>query len=165
MPEEDADFLLSLIKTTLKDIMTTVSGQFIIYNDANNQYYIDVDKIVDYDEKIKQKASIMADGELNRYFYDVVYRCLEWDAKQYVTNFNIYEYDLNWDSHNIFREGYLFMGLPEREAQHSRSAISISTSCLRMTLLVLRFRICRMKFICISSLRTNSGRLGTLCCS
>jgi hypothetical protein len=30
MPEEDADFLLSLIKTTLKDIMTTVSGQFII---------------------------------------------------------------------------------------------------------------------------------------
>lgn len=112
MPEQDADFLLSIIKTTLRDIMTTVSGQFIIYNDANNQYYIDVDKIVDYDEKIKQKASIMADGELNRYFYDVVYRCLEWDAKQYVTNFNIYEYDLNWDSHSIFREGYLFMGLP-----------------------------------------------------
>lgn len=112
MPEQDADFLLSLIKTTLRDIMTTVSGQFIIYNDSNNQYYIDVDKIVDYDEKIKQKASILADGELNRYFYDVVYRCLEWDAKQYVTNFNIYEYDLNWDSHNIFREGYLFMGLP-----------------------------------------------------
>ena len=112
MPEEDADFLLSLIKTTLKDIMTTVSGQFIIYNDANNQYYIDVDKNVDYDEKIKQKASIMADSELNRYFYDVVYHCLEWEAKQYVTNFNIYEYDLNWDSHNIFREGYLFMGLP-----------------------------------------------------
>ena len=112
MPEEDADFLLALIKTTLRDIMTTVSGQFIIYNDANNQYFIDVDKIVDYDEKIKQKASIMADGELNRYFYDVVYRCLEWDAKQYVTNFNIYEYDLNWDSHGIFREGYLFMGLP-----------------------------------------------------
>lgn len=55
MPEQDADFLLALIKTTLKDIMTTVSGQFIIYNDANNQYYIDVDKVVDYDEKIKQK--------------------------------------------------------------------------------------------------------------
>ncbi|MCB5288407.1 MAG: DUF6079 family protein, partial [Candidatus Cloacimonetes bacterium] len=112
MPEDDADFLLSLINTTLKDIMTTVSGQFIIYNDANNQYYIDVDKVVDYDEKIKQKASILADGEIDRYFYAVVYNCLEWNAKQYVTNFNIYEYDLNWDSHSIFREGYLFMGLP-----------------------------------------------------
>ena len=112
MPEQDADFLLGAVNATLKAIMTTVSGQFIIFNDANNQYYIDVDKIVDYDEKIKQKASVMAESELNTYFYKVVYSCLEWDAKQYVTNFEIYEYDLNWDSHNIFREGYLFMGLP-----------------------------------------------------
>ena len=112
MPEEDAEFLLGIIKTTLRDIMRTVSGQFIIFNDANNQYYIDVDKTVDYDEKIKQKASVMANGELNRYFYDLIYHCLDWDAQQYVTNFNIYEYDLNWDSHKMFREGYLFMGLP-----------------------------------------------------
>ncbi len=112
LPEQEADFLLGLVSTTLKDIMTTVSGQFIIHNDANNQYYIDVDKVVDYDEKIKQKASFLADSEMNRYFYDVVYSCLEWDAKEYVTNFKIYEYDLNWDSHNMFREGYLFMGLP-----------------------------------------------------
>lgn len=112
MPEQDADFLLGVVKATLRDIMTTVSGQFIICNEANSQYYIDVDKVVDYDEKIKQKASLMADGELNRYFYKVVYSCLEWDKKQYVTGFNIYEHDLNWDSHNIFREGYLFMGLP-----------------------------------------------------
>ena len=112
MPEQDADFLLGIVNATLRDIMTTVSGQFIIYNDANSQYYIDVDKVVDYDEKIRQKASLMADGELNRYFYQVVYSCLEWDKKQYVSGFNIYEHDLNWDSHNIFREGYLFMGLP-----------------------------------------------------
>lgn len=112
MPEQDADFLLSVIKTTLKDIMTTVSGQFIIYNDTNSQYYIDVDKVVDYDEKIKQKASFLADGELNRNFYDLIYRCLDWDATQYVSGFQIYQRDLNWDSHNIFREGYLFLGLP-----------------------------------------------------
>ncbi|WP_461487597.1 DUF6079 family protein [Phascolarctobacterium succinatutens] len=112
MPEQDADFLLALIKTTLKDIMATVSGQFIICNYANNQYYIDVDKVVDYDEKIKQKASIMAGGELNRYFYQLIYSCLDWDAKQYVPGFEIYQRDLNWDSHNIFREGYLFLGLP-----------------------------------------------------
>jgi hypothetical protein len=112
VPEQTADFLLSVVKVVLKDIMTTVTGQFIFYNDANNQYYIDVDKIVDYDKKIKQKASVLADSDLNRYFYTVVYNCLEWDEKQYVTNFNIYEYDLNWVSHNVFREGYLFMGLP-----------------------------------------------------
>lgn len=112
MPEQDADFLLGAVNATLKEIMKTVSGQFIIHNDSNNQYYIDVDKVVDYDERIKQKASMMAEGELNRYFYTVVYGCLEWEARQYVNGFNIYQYDLNWDSHNIFREGYLFMGLP-----------------------------------------------------
>ncbi len=112
MPEQDADFLLGAINATLKEIMKTVSGQFIIHNESNNQYYIDVDKVVDYDERIKQKASMMAESELNRYFYTVVYGCLEWDAKEYVNGFKIYQYDLNWDSHNIFREGYLFMGLP-----------------------------------------------------
>lgn len=112
MPEQDADFLLGAVNATLKEIMKTVSGQFIIHNDSNNQYYIDVDKVVDYDERIKQKASMMAEGELNRYFYTIVYGCLEWEARQYVNGFNIYQYDLNWDSHNIFREGYLFMGLP-----------------------------------------------------
>lgn len=112
MPENDADFLLGIVKVTLRDIMTTVSGQFIICNENNNQYYIDVDKVVDYDEKIRQKSSLMAEGELNRYFYRVVYSCLEWDKKQYVSGFNIYEHDLNWESHSIFREGYLFMGLP-----------------------------------------------------
>ena len=112
MPELDADFLLGTVNATLREIMKTVSGQFIMHNESNDQYYIDVDKIVDYDEKIRQQASVLADSELNRYFYKLVYSCLEWDARQYVTNFEIYEYDLNWASHNIFREGYLFMGLP-----------------------------------------------------
>ena len=112
MPEQDADFLLSTVKVVLKEIMATVSGQFIIYNEANNQYFIDVDKTVDYDEKIKQKVSLLTDDERNRAFYKIVYSCLNWDAKQYVTNFEIYQYDLNWDSHQIFREGYLFMGIP-----------------------------------------------------
>lgn len=112
MPENDADFLLGIISATLRDIMSTVSGQFLIHDEGNNQYYIDVNKVVDYDEKIKQKASLLSSDELNRYFYQVTYSCLEWDKKQYVSGFNIYEHDLNWQSHNIFREGYLFMGLP-----------------------------------------------------
>ncbi len=121
MPEQDADFLLGAVNAALREIMKTVSGQFIIYNEANNQYYIDVDKVVDYDERVKQRASMMAESELNRYFYKVVYGRLDWDARQYVPGFEIYQYDLNWDSHNIFREGYLFMGLPgERSTAQPR---------------------------------------------
>jgi hypothetical protein len=43
----------------------------------------------------------------------VLYTCLQWDAKEYVTNFKIYEHTLPWVSHNIFRRGYLFLGTPD----------------------------------------------------
>ena len=113
MPELDSEFLQSVIQQVLKDTMTTVSGQFIEHNEDNGQYYLDLKKDIDYDEKITQKASILDDISLNRYFFDAVYYCLEWDQKEHVTNFKIYEHTLNWDSHNIFRRGYLFMGTPE----------------------------------------------------
>ena len=50
-----------------------------------------MDKVVDYDEKIKQKASVMADSELNRFFYRWFMDVLDWDAKQYVPGFEIYQ--------------------------------------------------------------------------
>jgi len=113
MPERDSDFLQSVINQVLKDTMTTVSGQFVEHNDENGQYYLDLKKDIDYDEKITQKAAVLHDSSLNQYFFDVAYYCLEWDQKEHVTNFKIYEHTLNWDTHNIFRRGYLFMGTPE----------------------------------------------------
>ncbi|MCD8293625.1 MAG: DUF6079 family protein [Clostridia bacterium] len=119
MPVQDPDFLIGVIKTTLDDIMRTVSGQFIVHDNNNDQYYMDVDKTVDFDEKIKERDSLVSPDELNHAFYTIIYNCLEWDAKRYVADFEIYERDLNWDSHKIFREGYLFMGLPnERSTAH-----------------------------------------------
>lgn len=113
MPELDSEFLQSVIQQVLKDTMTTVSGQFIEHNDDNGQYYLDLKKDIDYDEKITQKAAVLDDSSLNRYFFEVAYYCLEWDQKEHVTNFKIYEHTLNWDTRNIFRRGYLFMGTPE----------------------------------------------------
>lgn len=113
MPDQSSDTLQSVVQTVLKDVMTTVSGQFIEYNADNGQYYLDLKKDIDYDEKITQRAAVMDDDSLNNYFYDVVYYCLEWEQKEHVINFKIYEHTLNWLSHNIFRRGYLFLGTPE----------------------------------------------------
>ena len=82
MPDQSSDTLQSIIQAVLKDIMTTVSGQFIEHNTDNGQYYLDLKKDIDYDEKITQRAAIMDDDSLNSYFYDVVYYCLEWDQKE-----------------------------------------------------------------------------------
>ena len=113
MPDQSSDTLQGLVYVVMKDIMTTVSGQFVEHNSDNGQYYLDLKKDIDYDEKITQKAAMIEDDQLNRYFFSVVYTCLDWDAKEKVTNFNIYEHTLNWGSHNIFRNGYLFLGTPE----------------------------------------------------
>ena len=96
MPEQDADFLLGAVNATLKEIMKTVSGQFIIHNESNNQYYIDVDKVVDYDERIKQKASMMA-GERTEPL--LLYRGLRMPGmgcEGVCKWLQIYQYDLNW---------------------------------------------------------------------
>ncbi len=113
MPDQSSDTLQSIVQQVLKDIMTTVSGQFIDHNTENGQYYLDLQKDVDYDEKITQRAAIISEDSLNNYFYNVVYYCLDWDQKEHVANFRIYEHTLNWASHNIFRSGYLFLGTPE----------------------------------------------------
>ncbi len=113
MPERNADFLLGIVRAALNDIIKTVSGQFIVRNEDNGQFFIDVDKTIDYDEKIKQKASLVAVDDLNQYFYRLILDAMSWTKQPYVEGFKIYEHDLIWHSHKIFREGYLFLGLPE----------------------------------------------------
>jgi hypothetical protein len=113
LPDNSSDTMQSAVQVTLRNIMTTVSGQFIEHNEENGQYFLDLDKDIDYDEKITQRAALLDDEKLNNYYYDVLYSCLQWDAKEYVTNFKIYEHTLPWVSHNIFRRGYLFLGTPD----------------------------------------------------
>ena len=113
MPDQSSDTLQSIVQATLRTIMTTVSGQFVEHNAENGQYYLDLKKDIDYDEKIAQRAAVIDDDKLDGYFFDIVYYCLDWDAKEHVVNFKIYEHTLNWASHNVFRKGYLFLGPPE----------------------------------------------------
>ena len=116
LPDQSSDTLQTLVQAVLRDIMTTVSGQFIDYDSDNGQYYLDLKKDIDYDEKITQRAATLPDDSLNNYFFDIIYSCLDWDESEYVPNFRIYEYTLIWDSHRIFRRGYLFLGKPEERS-------------------------------------------------
>ncbi|WP_061214834.1 DUF6079 family protein [Syntrophomonas wolfei] len=112
LPVMEEDFLLTTVETVLHDIMNTVSGQFIEYNKDNGQYFLDLKKDVDYDKKIQEKADFLGEDRLNQYFYTVMYDAADLQLTEHVTGRKIYEYRINWTEKNIFREGYLFMGLP-----------------------------------------------------
>ena len=113
MPDQSSDTLQSIVQTVLKDTMTTVSGQFIEHDVDNGQYYLDLKKDIDYDEKITQRAAIIESDVLNHGYYDLIYYCLNWQVEEHIATFKIYDHTLNWVSHNIFRRGYLFLGTPE----------------------------------------------------
>lgn len=113
MPDQSADTLVSLVQVALKDIMTVVSGQFIEYNADNGQYFLDLKKDIDYDEKIKQYATTIADDNLNGAFFELVFAALNWNTTEHVPNYKIYDHTITWKTHKIFRRGYLFLGTPE----------------------------------------------------
>lgn len=110
MPVMEEDFLLTTIQTVLKNVMTVVSGQFIEYNQDNGQYYLDLKKDIDYLQKIREKADFLGDDRLNSYFHGVMIAALEWREPRLSAGHSIYQYSLNWQSRNIFRRGYLFLG-------------------------------------------------------
>jgi hypothetical protein len=118
-PEQDAEFLKTSLETILKDIRVTVGHQFIAHNKENGQYYIDLDKIIDYEGKIEEKAKSLDNNVLDRYYFDALKQVMECASKTYVTGFNIWEHEVEWKERKVTRQGYLFFGAPnERCTAH-----------------------------------------------
>lgn len=115
LPEENenADFLLDQVQVALREIMKTVQGQFISYNPENGQYYLDLKKAVDFDQKIQERGEFMDKSDLNTYFFDALSQALNLSSTTYLTGYSIWFYELPWNDHNITRPGYFFFGPPD----------------------------------------------------
>jgi len=116
LPEPSADFLLDQVQVALREIMRTVSGQYISCNEANGQYYLDVKKDIDFDAKISERGEFMEKGDLNRYFFDALRQALNLSDTTYVNNYRIWFYELDWAEHKATRPGYLFFGAPDERS-------------------------------------------------
>lgn len=118
MPEQDADFLKTTIETVLREILKTVSGQFISVNAENGQYYLDLKKDIDFDSLIDQKADGLSESKLDHYYFDALKQIVLEDpaAPQHVTGHNIWEHELEWTDHKVTRLGYLFFGAPNERS-------------------------------------------------
>jgi len=115
LPEEmnTADFLLDQIQVALKEMMKTVQGQFLSYNSENGQYYLDLKKAVDFDQKINERGEFMDKSDLNIYFYNALRQALNLSDTTYLTGYSIWFYELPWEDHKVTRPGYLFFGPPD----------------------------------------------------
>lgn len=116
MPEMDTDFLVATTTTALREIIRTVSGQYITHNRDNDQYYINLKQAIDFDVKIEERGAATDLSRLNLYFYDAIQRLLEFSDTTYVTDFRLWLYELPWYSRNVTRRGYFFLHGPNERS-------------------------------------------------
>jgi hypothetical protein len=118
VPEKDAGFLRTLVETVLKELLRTVSGQFLSFNKENGQYYLDLKKDVDFDSLIEKRAETLGDAMLDRYYFDALRRVVleDPDAAPYVTGYRIWEHEIEWRERRAGRSGYLFFGAPNERS-------------------------------------------------
>lgn len=119
IPEPDPVFLLTSIETVLQETSRAVSGQFLSHNRENDQYYLDLDKNVDFDALIEQRATVLDDETIDRYYFDALRRGLELSDTTYRTGFRIWQVEIPWQGRGITRDGYVFLGTrDERSTTH-----------------------------------------------
>lgn len=116
MPKQDATFLRTTIDSIMRKALIVVSGQYIGRNEDNGQLYIDVDKAVDHDQLIAQRAESLDDKELDAAYYTAMEELLGVRDDPFVGGFKIWQYDLAWQAKNVDRLGYLFMGAPNERS-------------------------------------------------
>lgn len=116
VPERTAEFLKTMVETVLREILRTVSGQFISSNKDNGQHYLDIDKDVDFDTLIQKRGETLGDNELDRYYFDALARVLERTDQPYVAGYRIWEHEVEWRERKAGRAGYLFFGAPNERS-------------------------------------------------
>jgi hypothetical protein len=113
---DQADDLLSQVETVLREIHKTVSGQFISSNPDNRQFYLDLKKTDDFDALIEKRAESLDATHLDRYYYEALKRVMECTDQTYVTEYKIWQHEIEWLERKAARQGYLFFGAPNERS-------------------------------------------------
>ncbi|MBN1900271.1 ATP-binding protein, partial [Candidatus Sumerlaeota bacterium] len=113
---DPADDLLTQVETVMREIINTVSGQFISFNPDNQQYYLDLKKTEDFDALIDKRAESLDSSQLDRYYYEALKRVMECTDQTYVTGYKIWQHEIEWLERKASRQGYLFFGSPNERS-------------------------------------------------
>lgn len=120
--DDPADDLRGEVETAIRLISQAVSGQFISATEIDErgrlsgQFYLDVSKDIDYDEKVRTRAESLGQGQLDRFYYEALKRVMECQDATYVTGYKIWQHELVWQERKAARTGYLFFGAPNERS-------------------------------------------------
>ena len=114
LPGDAAENLLSKVVTVLREVLKTVNGQFISKAADTEQYYLDLKKDIDYDAQIENRTGSLDDDQLDRAYYAALLQLVRENPgdASYVSGFQIWQYQIEWQERRAERMGYLFFGSP-----------------------------------------------------
>lgn len=112
----DRDFLLDIIDSTAKQIITATSGQYFDVEPNNGEYHLRIEGGVNFDQKIKDYAATMSPAQKDEYYFKFLEINLPLDYDTYRTGFKIWEHSIEWKSHKTYRDGYIFFGNPNEKS-------------------------------------------------
>ena len=120
--DDSAEDLRGEVETTIRLISQAVSGQFISATEIDDrgrlsgQFYLDVSKDIDYDEKVRTRTESLGQAQLDSFYYEALKRVMECQDATYVTGYKIWQHELVWQEHKAARSGYLFFGAPNQRS-------------------------------------------------
>ena len=104
------DELQMFVESVAHNIQEFTAGQYFFKNKDNGEYHLCVEGGINYEELVNIYASNMPDGTKDEYFYQFLQEALPIEDEVYRSSFKIWSYGVNWKSHNVTRDGYIFMG-------------------------------------------------------
>ena len=104
------------ITTTLNNIVKATIGQYFERNEENLEYHLRIEGGVNYKQNVINYALTMSDKVKDEFFFDFLGEILPVDWIVYRPNFRIWDHTVNWKSHNVRLEGYIFMGNPNAKS-------------------------------------------------
>lgn len=135
---ENFDTLVDVVFTYVLDsIVSATIGQYFVKGE-NNEYHIRIEGGVNYEQKVKDYAAQMGDGQKDEYFYMFLSEVLPVEGETYRRNFRIWEHHIEWQSHKCSRTGYILWVTPMSVLQLSHNNISTYSSCRFLTRAILQ---------------------------
>ena len=118
---EDKDFLVDSVDSCAKLIIKATSGQYFDFNEENSEYHLRTEGGVNFDQLISQFAETMPDSRKDESFFRFIVEILGITSSPYRAGFQIYTHELEWRSHRVSRDGYIFLGNPnEKSTTHPK---------------------------------------------
>ena len=118
---DDAELLKDTIDSTAKLVIKATSGQYFDFNTENEEYHLRTEGGVNFDQLIAQVAETMPQSRKDESFFKFIVEVLGITNNPYRTGFQIYAHELDWRSHKVTRDGYIFLGNPnEKSTTHPK---------------------------------------------